>query len=108
MSLEWELKISNGIVEALGRARSDHTPLLLNGRVAASAGNHVVFKFELGWLIRDGFHDMATSIWEQQTRGQQCHGKVAEQNSSCTPTPYWMGKKYGWNNEEGKKSNILN
>ena len=23
----------------------------------------------LGWLIRDGFHDMVTSIWEHETRG---------------------------------------
>jgi exonuclease III/ubiquitin len=69
MSPDWELKFSNVTVKALDRARSDHTPLLLNGRVAASTGNHGMFKFELGWLIRDGFHDMVTSIWENETRG---------------------------------------
>jgi ubiquitin len=34
-----------------------------------------MFKFELGWLIRDGFHDMVTSIWEHETRGNNSREK---------------------------------
>jgi hypothetical protein len=49
MSPEWELKFSEVTVEALDRPCSDHTPLLLNGRVASQICNHVLFKFELGW-----------------------------------------------------------
>jgi exonuclease III len=75
MSPEWDLKFPNVTVEALDRTRSDHTPLLLNGKVVALTGNHVVFKFEQGWLIRDGFYDMVTSIWEQETKGNHAMEK---------------------------------
>ena len=69
MSTEWELKFPKVTVEALDRSRSDHTPLLLNGRVATQHGRHSMFKFELGWLIRDGFYDMVANIWQQETKG---------------------------------------
>jgi hypothetical protein len=75
MSPEWELKFPKVIVEALDRHRSDHTPLLLNGRVASQIGNHVLFKSELGWIIRDRFHDMASSIWQQETRSDSAMEK---------------------------------
>ena len=68
MSPEWDIKFPNVTVQALDRTRSDHTPLLLNGKVAASTGNHTLFKFEQGWLIRDDFHDMVSSIWDQQNK----------------------------------------
>ena len=75
MSLEWELKFPKFIVEALNIFCSNHTPLLLNRRVASQFRNHTSFKFELGWLIRDGFHDMISSIWQQETRGDTTMGK---------------------------------
>jgi hypothetical protein len=75
MSLEWELKFPKFIVEALNIFCSNHTPLLLNRRVASQFRNHSSFKFELGWLIRDGFHDMISSIWQQETRGDTTMGK---------------------------------
>ena len=68
MSIDWELKYPNTIVEALHRSRSDHTPLLLIDKIASQFGTQSLFKFELGWLIRDGFHDMVATIWRQQTR----------------------------------------
>jgi hypothetical protein len=68
MSSEWELKYPKVTVEALDRSRSNHTPLLLNGRVPSHYSNHVLFKFELGWLIIDEFHDMIASVWQQETR----------------------------------------
>jgi hypothetical protein len=33
-------------------------------------GNYYEFKFELGWFIREGFHDMVSSIWQQENRGE--------------------------------------
>ena len=69
MSIDWELKYPNATVEALHRSRSDHTPLLLIDKIASQFGTRSLFKFELGWLIRDGFHDMVSSIWQQHTRG---------------------------------------
>jgi hypothetical protein len=69
MSPEWDIKFPNVTIEALDRTRSDHTPLLLNGKVAALTGNHTLFKFEQGWLIRDDFHDMVSSIWDQEMKG---------------------------------------
>jgi hypothetical protein len=70
MSPEWELKFHNVTVCALDRSRSDHTPLLLNGKVSTSLGNYSEFKFELGWFIREGFHDMVTLIWQKENKGE--------------------------------------
>jgi hypothetical protein len=30
-------------------------------------GNRSIFKFELEWLLRDGFADMVTEIWDSVT-----------------------------------------
>jgi hypothetical protein len=80
MSLDWELKYPNATVEVLHRSRSDHTPLLLIDKIASQFGTRSLFKFELGWLIRDGFHDMVALIWQQHTRGysatEKCQGKI--------------------------------
>ena len=70
MSPEWELKFPNVSVKALDRSRSDHTPLLLNGKAPTNLGNFSEFKFELGWFIREGFFDMVSSIWQQEKRGE--------------------------------------
>jgi hypothetical protein len=69
ISLEWELKFPKVVVEALLRSRLDHTPLLLNGSMASQIDNHTLFRFELGWIIIDGFHDMISTIWYQETSG---------------------------------------
>jgi hypothetical protein len=73
----WELKMSgrrftwaNSLpiplanVIALSRDISDHTPLLLDNVRAPSSRNQSLFKFELGWLLRDVFVDMVKEIWE--------------------------------------------
>jgi hypothetical protein len=70
MSPEWKLKFPNVTVQALDRSRSDHTPLLLNGKAPTSLGNFSEFKFELGWLIREGFFDLVSSIWQQERIGE--------------------------------------
>jgi hypothetical protein len=51
MSPEWELKFPNVTVQALDKSRSDHTPLLLNGKAPTSLGNF-------------------SSIWQQEHRGE--------------------------------------
>jgi hypothetical protein len=48
---------------------SDHAPLLLtNGN--PSPPRRRQFKFELGWLKRDGFSDMVENVWEKPIVGQ--------------------------------------
>jgi hypothetical protein len=46
---------------------SDHTPLLLDTGWAPSSYNKTLFKFELGWLLHEGFADMVKEIWESVT-----------------------------------------
>ncbi|WVZ53716.1 hypothetical protein U9M48_004621, partial [Paspalum notatum var. saurae] len=56
-STDWELKFPKTTVQALSRDISDHTPLFLNTGNASTSGSPPLFKFELGWLLRDGFFD---------------------------------------------------
>jgi hypothetical protein len=58
MSNEWEQKFPLTTVTTLSRDISDHRPLLLNTGRSPSSGNQPLFKFELGWLLREGFTDM--------------------------------------------------
>jgi hypothetical protein len=52
---EWELKNHLSTVVALPRVISDHTPLLVDTGQPSQSNNAPMFKFELGWLLRDGF-----------------------------------------------------
>jgi hypothetical protein len=47
---------------------SDHTPLLL-GTGQRLTTCHYQFKFELGWLLRDGFKEMICDIWQSVQQG---------------------------------------
>ena len=58
MATEWEQKFPLSTVIALTRDISDHTPLLLNTGDSSTNFHQCQFKFELGWLLRDGFMDM--------------------------------------------------
>jgi hypothetical protein len=55
VTTEWEQKFLLATVQALTREISDHTPLLLDGGELSHRDNARNFKFELGWLTRDGF-----------------------------------------------------
>jgi hypothetical protein len=68
VSTEWEQKFPLANVIALSRDMSDHTTLLLDTDQAPSSGNQSLFKFELGWLLRDGFIDMVKEIWESVSK----------------------------------------
>ncbi|KAL5675241.1 hypothetical protein ACJX0J_011372, partial [Zea mays] len=63
--------------------RSDFMPsLLLNAGEASSLGNQQEFKFELGWLIRDGFFGTTHICYEKSLFGPP------EENSSFIMDPY--------------------
>ena len=60
VTTDWEFKYPLASVRALERieALSDHAPLLTDfGQPAPSNSRHQ-FKFELGWLTREGFHEL--------------------------------------------------
>ena len=79
VATEWEQKFPLSTVIALSRDISDHTPLLLNTGVASSDSNQPTFKFELGWLLRDGFMDMLKKVW-------------SEEDTGSTPMEKWQAK----------------
>jgi hypothetical protein len=60
---DFESQFSYTSVHALNREISDHTPLLFSTN-NASTTYQPQFKFELGWLLRDGFCDMVYEVWQ--------------------------------------------
>lgn len=60
---DFESKYSQITLHALSREISDHTPLFLNTN-SPSSSYQPQFKFELGWLLREGFCDMVQDIWQ--------------------------------------------
>jgi hypothetical protein len=47
---------------------SDHAPILLTTRPPKPLCKRP-FKFELGWLQREGFHDMVKNVWDRPLSG---------------------------------------
>ena len=70
MDTEWENKYPMVSVRALERIEklSDHAPILLT-TVNPTPVRKRPFKFELGWLYREGFHDMVKRVWERPVGG---------------------------------------
>ena len=68
---DWEYKYPLASVRALERieALSDHAPLLTDFGQPIPSSDRRQFKFELGWLTREGFHDLAKKVWARQPRG---------------------------------------
>ena len=79
VSTEWEIRYPLSTVEPRDRNISDHTPLILNTRASTHHTDQRPFKFERGWLIRDGFYDMVANIWQSE-------------NSGCSPLERWQNK----------------
>ncbi|PVH35203.1 hypothetical protein PAHAL_7G126000 [Panicum hallii] len=69
MSTEWELHFPKSTVVAHSRDISDHTPLMLNTGEAQPNVGQPNFKFELGWLMREGFREKVSQIWSQEYGG---------------------------------------
>jgi len=61
---DFEYKFPHTTVHALTREISDHTPLLLSTN-NPSPTYQPQFKFELSWLLRDGFCDMVKNVWQE-------------------------------------------
>jgi hypothetical protein len=75
MPTERELKFPLSTVIALSRDIFDHTPLLIDTGNSSSGNNHPMFKFELDWLLRDGFADMIKEVWDSvsdETNKMRC------------------------------------
>jgi hypothetical protein len=69
VSMEWEQKFPLATVEALSREISDHTPLLLSLGGKVKHKKQQPFKFELGWLLKDGFFEVVSEVWKKERRG---------------------------------------
>jgi hypothetical protein len=59
----FESKYTHITVHSLTREISDHTPLLFSTN-NSSTTYQPQFKFELGWLLRDGFCEMVSEVWQ--------------------------------------------
>ena len=70
MDIEWESKFPMVSVRALERieALSDHAPVLLTTGMSRPQCKRQ-FKFELGWLHREGFHELVRKVWERPVVG---------------------------------------
>jgi hypothetical protein len=70
MDTDWEAKYPLVSVRALERIQrlSDHAPILLTIGVPKPPCKRP-FKFKLGWLQWEGFHDMVKNIWEIPASG---------------------------------------
>jgi hypothetical protein len=68
MSTEREHKVPLSTVGTITRDILDHTPppLLINTGQNHPYSNHTLFKFKLGWLLRDGFANMVKNIWSAE------------------------------------------
>jgi hypothetical protein len=66
-STEWEYNYL--LAESMDRNISDHTPLILNTGASTHHSRQPTFKFERGWLTRDGFFDMVADIWQSECQG---------------------------------------
>jgi hypothetical protein len=58
ITTEWEEKYPLAMVRALTRDVSDHTRLQLNLGESSFVATQPMFKFELGWLLWDGFMEI--------------------------------------------------
>jgi hypothetical protein len=73
-SVDWEQKFPLVMVQALSRAISDHTPLLVDSGEAIHVGNKNIFSFELAWFEREGFLDLLAREWAKDSGGRSCWG----------------------------------
>jgi hypothetical protein len=71
MDTGWEYKFPLVPVQGLEliEALSDHAPILLPKGTPRPQFKYE-FKFELGWLHREGFSDMVKKVWEKPVTSQ--------------------------------------
>jgi hypothetical protein len=71
VSTEWELKYPRVTVHALTREISDHSPLLLDSGQDPKLIKASMFKFELSWLLKEGFYELVVVVWHKENRGSK-------------------------------------
>jgi predicted secreted Zn-dependent protease len=79
VSTEWEQNFPLATVKALSREISDHAPILLSSGEKDKGNKQPTFKFELGWLLKEGFMDTVSEVWRKEERG-------------VTPMQRWQNK----------------
>jgi hypothetical protein len=67
-SPEWEMKYPKATVQTLTREISYQTPLLLDTGNPSKSSISQLFKFELSWLLKDGFYELVADIWRRKKR----------------------------------------
>jgi hypothetical protein len=82
VSTEWESQFPLSTVESRERNISDHTPLVINTGASTHQFQNRPFKFERGWLLRDGFYKMVAKFWQAPC-------------SELTPLERWQSKIRG-------------
>jgi hypothetical protein len=65
-SPEWEMKYPKATVQTLTREISYQTPLLLDTGNPSKSSISQLFKFELSWLLKDGFYELVADIWRRK------------------------------------------
>jgi hypothetical protein len=55
-------------VTSLSRDISDHTSLLLDTGDKVAKDQQPPFKFELGWLLKEGFFELVSEVWKRKLR----------------------------------------
>jgi hypothetical protein len=68
-STEWEAHFPLTRVEARDRNISDHIPLVVSIGASTHQSGTSPFRFERGWLLREGFYDMVANIWRSEDSG---------------------------------------
>jgi hypothetical protein len=79
-STEWKLNFPLAKVEARDRNISDHTTLVVSTGASTHQSGSRLFRFERGWLLKEGFYDMVANIWRSENSGssplQRCQSKI--------------------------------
>ena len=91
MNTDWEFKFPMVSVRTLERIEvlSDHAPILLTTGLPRQQCKRQ-FKFELGWLHREGFHELVKKVWERPVAGSN---PIQIWNNKVRATRKFLG---GW------------
>jgi hypothetical protein len=66
-------------VDTLSREISDHAPLLMSTGEKPKVGRQHPFRFELGWLLKEGLFELVSDVWNKEKTG-------------VTPMQKWQNK----------------
>jgi hypothetical protein len=69
MSTKLEERFPLSVAEPRDKSQSDHNPIILNTRSLTHDNKPLLFKFERGWFLRNGFFEMVLDIWQITVKG---------------------------------------